>query len=549
MTIQENGVFQQKKRYVRNHTLVAFCSVLAAGLSQSAPAATLCVGSATGCKATIAAAITAAAAGDTIQVGAGTYKEVVTITKSLSLIGAGSATTIIDATGLATGVSVDGTASTTPISGIVVSGFTVKNANFQGIVVQNASSVTIWNNQVLNNNKGLNTTKTPPTCPGLPAALQSGEDQDCGEGINLAGADHSVVSNNVVQGNSGGILISDDQSATHDNVISGNLVTLNLTACGITMASHSGKGVYHNTVTGNQVVKNGIGFAGAGAGIGLFAAGPGNKTYSNVVVNNTLTGNGLPGVTMHNHAAPAGPPAAVLDDNIVVGNVITGNGPDLGDAATPGPTGINIYSLVPVKGLVITQNVISQESVGLAFNAPGNFAPSLNNITASFAVDIIGQGAVNAAQNWFAGPCTGGGPNTSGCEVVSSGVLVTPWLTTPFTGTQLPAAPGGTTPPPTGGSAVTIVVTGPGGATSTTNTFQTLSLQVTLSASTSTSTNAGALTYAWTPSPGFPVSGVTGGNTATPTFQFPTPGTYQYTLTVTDSTGASANTTVTVQFI
>jgi hypothetical protein len=251
---------------------------------------------------------------------------------------------------------------------------------------------------------------------------------------------------------------------------------------------------------------------------------------------------------MHNHAAPSGPPPANLDDNVIVGNIISNNGQDLADAATPGPTGINIYSLVPVKGLVITQNSITQESIGLAVNAPATVTASLNNISASlFGVDIIGQGTVNATQNWWGGPCTNG-PNTAGCEVVSAGVLVTPWLTSPFTATQLPTAPTGTTPPPTG-SAVTIVVTGPGGATSTSNTFQTLSIQVTLSASGSTSTNAGALAYAWTLSPGFPVSGITGGNTATPTFQFPTPGTYQYTLTVTDATGASANTTVTIQFI
>jgi parallel beta-helix repeat protein len=91
--------------------------------------------------------------------------------------------------------------------------FTVENANFQGIIVQNASFVTVYDNQVLNNNKSLVTTGSEPTCPGLPAALASGEAQDCGEGINLTGADHSVVSNNVVQHNSGGILVSDDTGA------------------------------------------------------------------------------------------------------------------------------------------------------------------------------------------------------------------------------------------------------------------------------------------------------------------------------------------------
>ena len=93
------------------------------------------------------------------------------------------------------------------------------------------------------------------------------------------------------------------------------------------------------------------------------------------------------------------------------------------------------------------------------------------------------------------------------------------------------------------------VITGPGGATSTTNTFQTSSNQIALDASQSTSSNHGALTFAWTPSPGYPIAAILGGNTATPTFQLSSHGTYQFTLTVTDTTGASATTTVTVQYV
>lgn len=144
-------------------------AVSALALAVACQAATLCVNptGASGCQTTIGAAVTAAAAGDTIQVAAGTYKEDVDVTKSLSLVGAGSATTIIDATGLANGVNVDGSAAApkSGVSGVVVSGFTVENANFQGIIVQNASFVTIWNNQVLNNNKSLVTSGSEPWCP------------------------------------------------------------------------------------------------------------------------------------------------------------------------------------------------------------------------------------------------------------------------------------------------------------------------------------------------------------------------------------------------
>jgi hypothetical protein len=57
-------------------------------------------GSNTPCYTTIQAAINASVAGDIIQVAAGTYHEALTIGINLDLIGAGAATTIVDASGL-----------------------------------------------------------------------------------------------------------------------------------------------------------------------------------------------------------------------------------------------------------------------------------------------------------------------------------------------------------------------------------------------------------------------------------------------------------------
>ncbi len=531
---------------------LALGAILLVGTCQSSQAATACVNPGkTGCLSTIGAAVAAAAAGDTIQVAAGTYKEDVSMSVPVALIGAGSGTTIIDATGLANGIVVNST-SATGFSGAVVSGFTVENANFQGILVQNASNVTITNNQVLSNDKSLNlSSASGPTCAGLPAALQSGENQDCGEGINLTGVDHSVVSNNVSQGNSGGILISDDTGATFDNVITGNLVTGNPYACGITMASHSTMGVYRNVVSNNQVSNNGFKNPGAGAGVGLFAAGPGNQTYGNVVINNTLTNNGLPGVAMHNHAAPPGAPAVNLNDNVIIGNMISGNGADLFDTATPGTAGINVFSIAPLSGTVISQNVISNEAYSLVVSAPGSVSANLNNFLSLVAVDNLGSGTVNATANWWG--CAAG-PGNIGCgQVAGPGVTFAAPLGASFSSTQLPGAPtssgggGGTTPPATG---VTIVVTGPSGAVSNgTNTFQTLLSSVILSAAQSTSSNPGSLSYSWTLSPGYPAAAILGGNTATPTVQFPHQGTYQLTLIVTDTAGKTATTTVTLQYI
>jgi len=412
--------------------------------------------------------------------------------------------------------------------------------------VQNASNVTIWANQILKNDLTLNTSGSVPTCPGLPAALQKGEGEDCGEGLHFTGVDHSVISNNVIQNNSGGILITDDTDPSFENVVTNNVVNSNVLDCGVTIASHSGKGVYQNTISNNQVTNNGT--KGQGAGVGIFAPGPGSKAYGNVVVNNTLTGNGLPGVTMHNHAAPPMAPPVNMNDNIIIGNTISGNGADTDDAATPGTAGINIFSHAPVTGTVISQNTINQELLGIVFNAPsGQLTATLNNILTPVGVQNLGAGTMAASQNWWG--CKAG-PNSGICSLANgSGITFTPVLTNAFSSTQLPSAPSSGPAPPTS-TGVTIVITGPGGVTSSTNTFQVYLNQLTLDASHSTSSNPGPLTYLWSIAPGSPTGGgIVGATTATPTFQLTSPQTYQYTLTVTDSTGAIATTTVTVQYI
>ncbi len=123
-------------------SLIPLCAALLAGICQPAVAGTLCVnpGGTNGCYATIGAAVAAASSNDTIQVSHGTYKEDVVIGKSLSLIGANRENTIIDATGLSNGIYIDGL-DNPGLSNVVVTGFTVEHANFEGILVTNASSL------------------------------------------------------------------------------------------------------------------------------------------------------------------------------------------------------------------------------------------------------------------------------------------------------------------------------------------------------------------------------------------------------------------------
>jgi pectin methylesterase-like acyl-CoA thioesterase len=109
--------------------LVVGCAVLFAAFSQNVAAKTLCVnpGGSHGCYATIQSAVNAASNHAGIKVAPGTYAEDVVIGKPLSLIGAGAGSTVIDATGLANGIFVDGL-DNPGLQHVTVAGFTVQNA-------------------------------------------------------------------------------------------------------------------------------------------------------------------------------------------------------------------------------------------------------------------------------------------------------------------------------------------------------------------------------------------------------------------------------------
>jgi hypothetical protein len=435
------------KSYV-HATLVLLCALLAGAFCQSAAAKTLCVnpGGTHGCYSTITKAVAAASAGDVIVVAAGEYDEAVTIDKPLSLIGAGAGTSIIDAESLSVGVYVDGRHNP-GLHSVIISGFTVENSNFEGILVTNASNVTIRNNSVLHND--LNLDVKAMVCVGQPT-FETDEGDDCGEGIHFMGVNHSIIANNIDEHNSGGILLSDDTGQTHNNLVTGNLVEDNALDCGITLASHPPaphstaphNGVVHNTIAGNSSIHNGYEVPGAGAGVGIFSDGTGPGLNSgNVVIHNQLMNNGIPGVALHSHVGPASIPPAKpdnLSDNIIVGNFISGNGADKFDTATPGTTGINVNSgegASPIYGTIIAENVIENEDIAIAFNTPAQVNAHINNlINKSIGVDNLAKGTVDATENWWG--CSGG-PGVSGCSIVKGpGVVFDPWLFAPIPAEQ-----------------------------------------------------------------------------------------------------------------
>lgn len=302
--------------------------------------------------ATIGYAVSQANAGDTISVAAGTYTESVLIQKRLALVGHDAT---IDAAGHDNGIVISGTAA----AGTSVRGFTIEHAGLEGIFAVQTTDLSIVDNTLMHNDAY---GPFDPRCVNEP--------DDCGEALHLQSVTDSMVSDNLVQYNVGGILLTDENGPTSGNTITGNRVLDNTLDCGITLASHWFQlgspaaagvgGVYDNQVLHNISSRNGA------AGIGVFAGPPGAAAYGNVVSGNTAMHNGLPGVAIHGHA-----PFQYLSDNVINNNRLARNGPDEDVPGDDKPTGIAIFSeVVPIAHTTVANNRISDEYYGIfAYNA------------------------------------------------------------------------------------------------------------------------------------------------------------------------------------
>lgn len=310
---------------------------------------------------TIGYAIGQANAGDTVSVASGIYDESVTVTKQLSLVGSGAT---IDAAGFFNGIVISGAGG----AGTVVRGFTIVNANLEGIFANKTSNLTIADNTLMHNDA---------FGPFHPLCIT--EPDDCGEALHLQSVTRSTVTGNLVQDNVGGILLTDEDGPTSGNTISDNRVLDNLLDCGITLASHwfnfgapvapDVAGIYKNKILGNTSNGNGA------AGIGIFAGPPGAAAWGNLVEGNTAMNNGLPGVAIHSHTAFQN-----VNDNVIVNNVLVANGPDDDleelDPTADEPTGISVFAdvitvfppILPASAIertVIAANRISDEHYGI----------------------------------------------------------------------------------------------------------------------------------------------------------------------------------------
>jgi parallel beta-helix repeat protein len=303
--------------------------------------------------ATISHAVAGATSGSTVIVEPGIYREMVLVTTQITLVSQSSqpSTTIVDATGKPVGIVVQGSGA----AGTVIQGFTVENAENEGIYVQDSSNVIVENNVV--NHNGLNVIK------GL------GEIK----GIQLTGTSDSTVAGNTVADNLyGGIGVTDDgpinpswnstaapgagipagsANPGNGNTISGNIVARNRpNHCAIVVSAYNqGEGVANNIVSNNLVVDN-------QNGVIVAADTPNTSATNNTIISNNILNNGEGGVIIHSNA-----PGDVVTGNAIINNVFNANG------YAPGLVGIVMGGEGPVavQSTTITGNTFQNEVTGI----------------------------------------------------------------------------------------------------------------------------------------------------------------------------------------
>jgi parallel beta-helix repeat protein len=342
----------------------------------------------------------------------GVYQGGVVLDKQIKLRGVGA---VIDASSSSTGngVQIVGPGG----SGSSVEGFKIENAKFEAILVgtapvatttndgtpvtsgQPVSEVRIEHNVIVNDDAGFGGTAgqcfSTPNAPG-----------DCGEGIHLVSVTDSVVADNYVVNNAGGILLTDEFGPTSDNVVRDNYASNNTRDCGITLASHSAAvdpmtgqptgaaGVFDNLIEDNVV--NGNGIHGQGAGILMGGGAPYSGVYGNVIRGNFAYGNGLGGVTIHQHLV------GDLNGNVIEGNTLIHNNLDFDmdfaavvdtvstgllveSGSPPGPALPPFLLPGSIKNTVIVRNRFFDENIGI-------FTLGVDPATTTIAHNFFGPG-------------------------------------------------------------------------------------------------------------------------------------------------------------
>lgn len=315
----------------------------------------------------IQAALNVAAAGATIRVGAGTYREAIAVNGGQNLVSvSGAANTIIDATGKGRrAVTIGG------IAGSKIDGFTI-TGGVGGIDVRSPS--TIRNNRIANN-----------TTTGV------------GGGIYSAAA--SLINNNVITKNrasDGGGIVYVSSSATITNNIEDN-VTVNCGG-GMTIPSNQTETINSNKLLRNSAQRGGGICIGANSNVvfsnmliaGNFAQELGGgvfaDSYSNPQFLNSTITNNISNYTAANGSGifPASNAGLIVSNSIVWGN----RGTDIYNTFGAQVTYSILGAATPGVGNVVANPLFSDTAAGNYRVKVGSPAIDTGRTTAASGVTV-----------------------------------------------------------------------------------------------------------------------------------------------------------------
>jgi parallel beta-helix repeat protein len=303
-------------------------------------------------------AIEAAPLEGVVVVCRGTYHELVTVDRRLTLLGERGAT--IDATGNPYGVGVSASYST-----------------IIGLTVEGASPLDAANGKFADGIVTIGLGPNGPVAADHVRILKNVVTGNLGAGIDLNSTSHSVAIGNRANGNGIGVNVADDlgRPASH-NTIRFNVANKNFGGCGIALADHSGAGVTDNVIDHNVADDNGLSTptapdASAGSGVILAAPIPNGIVTGNTITRNEFKGNGHAGVVIHAHAPGDDFSGTVISKNLIGTNNLR---TDENDLQT---TGIYLGSLAP-QTVTVSGNQIHDDYYGIFTSGPVTLAQTGN---------------------------------------------------------------------------------------------------------------------------------------------------------------------------
>jgi hypothetical protein len=373
----------------------------------------------------IQSAINSAPEGAIIQVAEGTFPETLTISKPLTLQGAGPGKTIID--GFAGRARQRPTIRVKDTTNVTITGFTIQRGR-RNIEVDNSSEVVVANNVIAN---GLR--QNVLYFNGSSGEIRENEILDAeleaaglGRGINVTNSEVKIIRNKIARSAAFGITIFNSQAEIRDNILEDNV----LDSIFVTHVDGqpSEVQIIGNTISGTKPDNQGR--FGRGIEIVLSRA---------VIANNTISNNAQFGIIAFGAGGGEGEPPLEIRDNTIAENGLWGVAllfeEDFGIASKAVLTGntisknagVGVVAFESSTVLAVNNRVTDQvgssvegggDGDGFAFVDGGNGELAFNTIENNANCGVASQdggsisGGSNTFQNNNRGDLCGGAPES-----------------------------------------------------------------------------------------------------------------------------------------